>query len=126
MLPMPQFSPANAREMAARSHAARKKRTIERDAAQNLAEPVSQTIADQPKPDEFIARRLARVRKQLRRIDDLLDTETDPAKLDKLASASSRLAEQERVLSDRPLPGSRRPPTPKDRQLVPEVPQEME
>ncbi len=30
-------------------------------------------------------------------------------KLDKLASAQARLAEQERLLAGRPLPGSRRP-----------------
>ncbi len=35
--------------------------------------------------------------------------ETDPQKLDRLASAQTRLAEQERIMSGRPLPGSRRP-----------------
>ena len=60
-------------------------------------------------PDEYRAKRLARVRKQLDRIDDLMDEECDPQKLDRLASAQARLAEQERILRGEPLPGSRRP-----------------
>jgi hypothetical protein len=40
----------------------------------------------------------------------MIAKETDPASLDKLASASAKLSEQERLLADRPTPGSRRPP----------------
>jgi hypothetical protein len=39
----------------------------------------------------------------------MMMTEEDPAKIDRLASAQARLAEQERLLAGRPLPGSRRP-----------------
>jgi hypothetical protein len=53
------------------------------------------------------------VRKHLDRLDELMMTETDPQKLDRLASAQARLAEQERILDGRPLPGSLRPKPPK-------------
>lgn len=57
----------------------------------------------------YIKDRLARVRKQLRRLDELMDAETDARMLERLATAMTRLAELERVLAGRPLPGSRRP-----------------
>ena len=59
--------------------------------------------------DLFTARRLSRVRRQLRRIDAMLMHETDPAKLDRLAAASMRLSDQEFALANRPKPGQRRP-----------------
>jgi len=57
----------------------------------------------------FCEKRIARVRKQLEKIDAMISQELDPQKLDRLASAQSRVSEQERILSGRPLPGSRRP-----------------
>lgn len=54
-------------------------------------------------------RRLLRVREQLDRLDQMMMTENDPQRLDRIASAQSKLAEQERILDGRPLPGSRRP-----------------
>lgn len=62
-----------------------------------------------PDLPEYQKKRLMRVREQLDRIDDLLLSEDDPAKLDRLAAASMRLAEQERILAGRPLPGSLKP-----------------
>ena len=59
--------------------------------------------------DEFAARRLMRVREQLQRLDDLAAQATDSKVLKELADATTRLAEQERILAGRPLPGSRRP-----------------
>lgn len=50
-----------------------------------------------------------RVREQLAKVDRMILEETDPQRLDRLASAQLRLSEQERILDDRPLPGSRRP-----------------
>lgn len=61
------------------------------------------------KPDSFVAARLARVRKQLDLVDSLLEKEKDPQKLDRLASASMRLSEQERFYANRPAPGARKP-----------------
>jgi len=49
------------------------------------------------------------VKLQLDRVDGMVMTEKDPQKLDRLASAQARLAEQERIMSGRPLPGSMRP-----------------
>lgn len=54
--------------------------------------------------DRFTQDRLLRVRKQLEKIDRMLEEELDPAKIDRLASAASRLEEQERRLSNRSLP----------------------
>jgi hypothetical protein len=59
--------------------------------------------------DCYVNERLARVRLQLDRLDKMMMSEKDPQKLDRLASAQARLAEQERILNGRPLPGSRRP-----------------
>lgn len=42
-------------------------------------------------------------------LDAMVLEETDPQKLDRIASAQAKLAEQERILDGRPLPGSRRP-----------------
>jgi hypothetical protein len=68
------------------------------------------------KPKEYTERRLARVRRQLDKIDRMVMKETDPGKLDRLAAASMRLADQERKLAGRPDPGSYRPVKPKSPQ----------
>lgn len=105
---MPRITTANAREMAAKSHAARRQRLAS-------VTPAAETIPQTPQlnvlqaADPYVNARLARVRLQLARLDDLLDSESDPQKIDRLASASARLAEQERQLANRPLPGSRKP-----------------
>lgn len=57
----------------------------------------------------FQRTRLSRVRAQLNRLDRLMMEEQDPAKLDRIASAMSRLSEIERQLAGRPMPGSLRP-----------------
>jgi hypothetical protein len=59
--------------------------------------------------DEFRRLRLSRVRAQLTQLDKMIAEETDAQKIDRLASAQSRLAEQERLLTGTPLPGSLRP-----------------
>lgn len=59
--------------------------------------------------DPFTRERLFAVRAQLKRLDVMMQTETDPQKLDRIASAQAKLAEQERQLAGRPLPGSLRP-----------------
>jgi hypothetical protein len=60
-------------------------------------------------PNSYVSQRLSRVRLQLARLDDLIEAESDPHKLDRLASAQARLAEQERIMAGRPLPSSMRP-----------------
>jgi hypothetical protein len=59
--------------------------------------------------DKFRLTRLAIVRAQLNKIDKMLNDELDPQKLDKLASCTMRLSEQERILSRTTLPGTDRP-----------------
>lgn len=61
---------------------------------------------------EFTEKALARVRLQLDQVYEAFRKERDPQKLDRLAAAQSRLAEQERQLSNRPLPGTLRPQSP--------------
>ena len=81
-----------------------------RKAAKFAPEPEPR-VATEPAQiaDDYISKKLLRVRKQLARLDDLLDEEDEPALIDRLASAIGRLSEIERNLAGRPLPGSRKP-----------------
>ena len=97
---MPLFTAANAREMGAKSHEARRQRSF-MPAIYQTAQPQS--------ANNYVTARLVRVREQLNRIDSMMSKETDPQKLDRLALAQARVAEQERILDGRPLPGSRKP-----------------
>lgn len=83
-------------------------------AAQSPKPPATPPPTELPADlDEFTARRLVRVRKQL----DMLDAEVDAAIPDRrlqdrvkpLVEAQSRLSEQERFLANRPGPGTRKP-----------------
>jgi len=103
---MSRFTAANAKEMAAKSHLARRQRhSAWADAEDSPQFPA--TTAQHG--DDYAGRRLARVRMQLDRVDDMMMKESDPQRMDRLASAQARLSEQERVLAGRPLPGSHRP-----------------
>lgn len=59
--------------------------------------------------DTFRNERLFQVREQLRKVDAMIRTETDPQRLDRLASAQARLSAQEFALAGRPMPGAFRP-----------------
>ena len=109
------FTSANAREMNARSHAA--KRAKARDAAQ----PPPET-PQAPSTDAFVSRRLARVRALLDDIDDQLAKARDPLDRERLARAANVLSEQERILDGRPLPGARKPGPLKQLRDVPLAP----
>lgn len=89
------FTPENAREMAARALKAKR--------------AACGYVSVENAPDPYIAGRLTRVRKQIERLSDMLDSEIDPQKLDRLAAAIERLAKQEQNLAGRPLPGSFKP-----------------
>ncbi len=108
---MPQFSTANAREMAARSHKAR----LQRLASGNPAGDSSpQTPLTTPQLPAYLAKRLTRVRGQLdlldKQIDSLLSADVvDYQAVERAARSSASLSELERNLDGRPLPGSRRP-----------------
>ncbi len=85
----------NAVEMQRRSAAAQRARK----------EAQLKAVADIPlDSEEFRMRRLNRVRAQLERVDRMIERETDPSRLDRLASAVARLNEQERQLSNRSMP----------------------
>ena len=110
---MARFNSATAREMAAKSHAARIQRLASAKAA---AETFPQTPQAGPREaaNDYVSRRLGRVRAQLDMVDKAFETEAtkatpDGQRLNWLAQAQERLAEQERILDNRPLPGSRRP-----------------
>ena len=101
---------ANAREMARKSHQARRDEINQLRIAAN---PV-------PLPDvnNYISRRLFRVREQIERLSDLIDEEEDPQALDRIASALARLSIIERELSGRPLPGTLQPGREKPARLM--------
>jgi hypothetical protein len=102
-MPRTLFTRENAAEMARRSNAIQRERRSE---PRSVALSPGPAIGDR---DPYVAARLMRVREQLNRFDSMMAKETDPQRLDRLASAQSRLSEQERILAGRPLPGSKRP-----------------
>lgn len=63
------------------------------------------TVEPSLRTEPFTAKRLMRVRRQLNMIDRMIENESDPQKIDRLASASMRLSDQEFALSGRPKPG---------------------
>jgi len=78
--------------------------------AQNLGRLIPLTVVTDAVPlDSYVLKRLARVRKQIDKLSDMLEHEKDPAKIDKLASAIDRLAKHEHYLAGRPGPGNRKP-----------------
>jgi len=110
------FTIESSRFAAQRSVEVRRARAVERANAP-IPEPTPIVAVSSVAPNSFTAARLDRVRAQLDMIDRLIADERIPQNLDRLAAASAKLAEQERVLSDRPLPGSRRPPNPRRSRL---------
>lgn len=97
------ITPENAKEMSAK---AVERRRILRE---NRRKPPITTaihpdqIPDYPKEQRDSARAM------MKRIEDLFWQEKDPASLDRLCSAWSRLRVGEREADGRPLPGSRKP-----------------
>ena len=111
---MARFTVANAKEMAAKSHAAKAARL---EALRQAANPPP-LIPPPSGLDPYLSRRVARVRTQLDLLDQAIEKEASKAqpdgqRLNWLAQAQDRLSEQERRLSGRPLPGSRKPPAEK-------------
>jgi hypothetical protein len=99
------FTKANASEYARKGNAIR---------WHSLPKPEPQPVTSLPEPvriaqDDFTQRKLARVRVQIERVEDLLTAATEPQAVDRYAAALARLYEIERILAGRPLPGSRRP-----------------
>ena len=110
------ISSENAREFAKLAHESRR-RNLEQAKAEKQAEEErlkaleQQAIADMKNARVpcYFERRLARVRVQLDRLDEMMLREENPQAIDRLAAAAARLAEQERIMDGRPLPGQLRP-----------------
>jgi hypothetical protein len=108
--PSPTIVPLPMRGVATRLTSERVKAMweVRRAKASLKANPVI-ILQNQQPLDPFTAEQRDVIRSRMKRLTDKLDTEEDPSKLDRLAAAWSKLAEQERILDGRPLPGSRRP-----------------
>lgn len=105
------FNRENAVEMSRRGLEARRAKAEALRELKRNPPPEPQPV----EPEKYHLNRLLCVRRQLSLLDKRIavliegaDEETAGA-IDRLASAQARLAEQERVLSGRPLPGSLRP-----------------
>ena len=106
---MPYFNSSNASNFGKLGAIARKRI---KEAMSNPDNPPPLTA--QKALPAYIHRRLARVRKQLDLVDKRIEDEAskqgcDGQLLNWLCQAQDRLSDQERILDNRPLPGSRRP-----------------
>lgn len=121
------FNSQNAREFAARSAEGRRQAKLLRlqrdqmldrliqEANDRTVQPAAQAPKEDECPDDdFVSRKLERVRLQWNSLDEMLADQLsksplDAGAVDRLAAAICRVAELERTLANRPLPGSRRP-----------------
>ena len=112
---MPQWTPEQARAYSAIGSAAAtaaRKRRAESRAESLRTVPSAERVAPE---EDYSGLLLIRTRAHVSNLNYVLSHELtrpspDPTKIDRLASAWERLAEVERRLAGRPLPGSRRPP----------------
>jgi TolA-binding protein len=74
--------------------------------------PVAQAQTQPGPAITFVERRLARVREQLDRLDELFKAATEPKAIKELADATTRLQAQEQQLAGRPGPGTLKPSAP--------------
>jgi hypothetical protein len=96
------ITPETARKFAELRKAAQAKREA-------VAKEREAQAQENPNLPKYLLDRLARVRGQIDHINNLIEDESDPQKLDRLASALYRFSEIERNLAGRPLPGSLKP-----------------
>ncbi len=112
-VPAPQWTPEQAREMAVRGNQAKAAARLAR--AERLNKAANGT--------EFQEDTLARTREILTSTMDRMAKATDPKDLELLARAASHMAELERRLAGRPLPGTTRrdgPAAPPPRAKLPD------
>lgn len=98
---------AKARELAALSHEARRQKKIAM--AEQASAPEIAEIKPQVAIDDYAEKTLIRVRISLDESFEMMKGEEDANKRDRLASSIAKLAELDRQLSNRPLPGTLRP-----------------
>ena len=97
-----------ARELAAKSHEARRRNKELRELAE-LEEQNKALMVPQTSSESYVDKRLTRVRAQIDMLSDMLEAEQDPQKIDRLANAITRLSGLEREYANRPLPGTLKP-----------------
>lgn len=105
------ITPETAKEYARRSAEARARIAQERKDV-NKAQAIiaeAKALSDPNSEEGYRLERLIRTRKQLSQLDEQLEGETDPKAVKAICDAIARLAEVERILAGRPLPGSHRP-----------------
>jgi hypothetical protein len=94
---------------------ARRQRQLERNIAlvkaqaEEIAAKEGKPELPAESPDKYTQDRIARTRRHIQGIDRQLEASDDPKEIKSLCDALARLEEIERILSGRPLPGSRRP-----------------
>ena len=96
----------------------RRKREEKRLREERDRELVKRHCTNTDATQDYLQVRIARIRAQLDRFDEMLLTETDPQKAQWLATVTAKLAEQERILAGRPSPGHLRQ-TPSRRSSAP-------
>ncbi len=104
---IPFINQDNARELASKSHVARRNNQL----AASLPAPDLQEVKQIA--DDYTARRIAVTRKQIRQMDSQLESCVEPRDFKAICDALARLHEIERQLSGRPLPGTLKPSQPK-------------
>jgi hypothetical protein len=114
------FTAANARQYAALATVRRKELASMPPGSPNTLLPAPYKTRDpnhaRAPINTYVLKRRSRVRRQLNLVDRAIEIEAskdepDGQRLNWLASAQERLAEQERQLDNRPAPGTLRPPS---------------
>lgn len=123
------INPLSARSMAAKSVLARAEKArllAEEEIAKSLSLAAQQFQSPAP-PPTFLSEQRDEMRARMKKLSALMNEEADPSKLDRLASAYAKLADSERILDGRPLPGSHRPASGSARrQPAPAMPQPLD
>ena len=122
-MPVTLITPQLAKEYQSRSVLARKANAQARALA-SVMDPQPEPVIADSIPD-YATRRLARVRVMLDQLDEELERLSrrphDSKRFKELTEAQAKLADQERILSGRPLPGSRRPKPEREPKAQPTV-----
>jgi len=114
------FTPEMAKIYALRSHEARARNKLAKIEAENNP-VIAKANLEQLAQDSFAGKTLGRVRKQIALVQDAIDGSIDSGEskqLKEYTDALSRLAEIERQLAGRPLPGSLRPKQEKSKRIA--------
>ncbi len=100
----------NAKELAAKSHEARRRNKELREAEQNMPQPEQQIAEPELGPD------VARVRERLDKLDELMSKAEDDRSWDTLSRAYERMFKVWMVLTKTPFSGSLKPSQPRQQQ----------